>query len=212
MAASPAVTGRVWISWQQPTGVGAEPALYTHTGGELCFVVARVLVACPAVRLTKWLWSDWAGSGLPVNGGGYRVVGKDLQGRSPAPHRSGVVPPQAALLADRLAMKHNVAGREVKRAGLTSLLLLQTTHTLHRKASSWHARTHTQSSTTRREEGERDPRRSEAWHRSRASQAAGVVTSLGATNATESWRPALWLVSPLPVGPRRGPPQPCTPP
>ena len=79
MAASPAVTGRVWISWQQPTGVGAEPALYTHTGGELCFVVARVVVAGPAVRLTKWLWADWAGSGLPVNGGGYRVVGKDLQ-------------------------------------------------------------------------------------------------------------------------------------
>ena len=26
------------------------------------------------------------------------------------------MPPQAALLADRLAMKHNVAGREVKRA------------------------------------------------------------------------------------------------
>ena len=40
-------------------------------------------MAGPAVRLTKWLWSDWAGSGVTVNGGGYRVVGKDLQDDRP---------------------------------------------------------------------------------------------------------------------------------
>ena len=66
-------------------------------------------MASPAVRLTKWLWSDSAGSGLTVNGGGYRVVGKDLQEDRP---RLTDDAPAALRLADRLAMKHNVAGRE----------------------------------------------------------------------------------------------------
>ena len=75
-------------------------------------------MACPVLRLTKWLWSDSAGSGLTVNGGGYRVVGKDLQEDRP-PRLTDDAPAagRASLIGSLL--KANVAGREVKRADPT---------------------------------------------------------------------------------------------